>query len=121
MAGRSSQLDPEALAALRSRYVGVEGLPWTQTHPGIEQKVLFEDLERGIRTALIRWAPGSELPLHEHTDVEQTFVLEGSLVDHDGTCRAGDFVWRPAGSRHRAWTVEGCLLLGIFLKPNRFF
>jgi anti-sigma factor ChrR (cupin superfamily) len=111
----------DVLAALRSRYVGVDALPWTQTHPGIEQKVLFEDPERGMRTALIRWAPGAELPLHEHTDVEQTYVLEGSLVDGEGTCHAGDFVWRPAGSRHRAWTVEGCLLFAVFLKPNRFF
>ena len=109
------------LAELRSRYVGVEELPWVQTHPGIEQKILFEDRERGMRTALIRWAPGAELPLHEHTDVEQTFVLEGALVDHEGACNAGDFVWRPAGSRHRAWAPNGCLLLALFLKPNRFF
>ena len=106
---------------LYSRYVDVDALPWVGSgFEGIEQKVLFEDRERGLRTVLIRWAPGAELPLHEHADVEQTFVLEGSLVDHEGECTAGDFVWRPAGSRHRAWSPQGCLLLAVFLKPNAF-
>ena len=41
--------------------------------------------------------------------------------DHDGVCRAGNYVWRRAGSRHDAWTDEGCLVLAFFLKPNTFF
>ena len=109
------------LLALYSRYVDVEALPWAPAaFAGIEQKVLFEDPARGVRTLLMRWAAGAELPMHEHTDVEQTFVLEGSLADHEGECKAGGFVWRPAGSRHRAWSPQGCLLLAIFLKPNTF-
>jgi anti-sigma factor ChrR (cupin superfamily) len=82
--------------------------------------VLLEDKERGLTTALSRWAPGASLPLHEHLDIEQTFVLEGSLCDDEGECRAGQYVWRPAGSRHRAWSPNGCLLLAIFLKNNVF-
>ena len=50
------------------------------------------------------------------------YVLEGSLVCGEGVCRAGEFVWRPAGSRHEAWGgPEGNLLLAIFQLPNRFF
>jgi hypothetical protein len=49
-------------------------------------------------------------------------VLEGSLVCGEGVCRAGDYVWRPAGSRHEAWAgPEGGLMLGMFQIPNRFF
>jgi anti-sigma factor ChrR (cupin superfamily) len=105
---------------MSSHYLDVANLPWTAVRPGIEQKILFEDRERGLCTALFRWAPGAELPEHEHVDIEQTYVLEGSLADHEGVCRAGDYVWRPAGSRHRAWSTDGCLLLAVFLKPNRF-
>ena len=47
-------------------------------------------------------------------------MLEGSLVDEDGTCTAGNFVWRRAGSVHSAWSPEGCLVLGIFEAPNEF-
>lgn len=105
--------------ALSSHYLDVEGLPWVDGGaPGIQQKYLFEDKETGKRTALIRWAPGAKLPLHRHLDVEQTYVLEGSLCDDEGECKAGQYVWRPAGSEHRAWSPNGCLLFAVFLKPN---
>jgi anti-sigma factor ChrR (cupin superfamily) len=74
-----------------------------------------------MSTVLMRWAPGARLPHHEHVAIEQTFVLEGSFADHMGVCRAGNYVWRRAGSRHDAWTDEGCLMLAFFLKPNTFF
>lgn len=109
------------LAPLASRYVDVAGLPWTSTkYPGIEIKVLMEDRQSGLLTALFRWAPGSRLPFHEHVEIEQTFVLEGSVEDGEGVARAGDFVWRPAGSRHEARSPEGALILAFFLRPNRF-
>ena len=111
----------EKLPPLSSRYVDVDSLPWSQgASEGIEWKILMEDPKRGLKTALIRWAPGASLALHEHIDIEQSFVLEGSLCDEEGECAAGQYVWRPAGSRHRAWSPKGCLLLAVFLKPNKF-
>ena len=62
-----------------------------------------------------------EEEVHEHVEIEQSYVISGSFADHDGVCRAGEYVWRRAGSRHAAWTDEGCLVLAIFLKPNKFF
>ena len=91
----------EGLAALASRYVDVASLPWTPTRfKGVDMKVLMEDKETGLSTALVRFAPGATLPDHEHVDLEQSFVLEGSLEDHEGVATAGNYVWRPAGSRH---------------------
>ena len=111
-----------SLAALSSRYVKVDALPWEPSKfPGIEWKVLMHDEQRGLMTALLRLQPGARLPLHEHVDIEQTFMLEGTLRDHEGECRAGDFVWRPAGSRHVAEAPDGALMLAIFQRPNRFF
>jgi anti-sigma factor ChrR (cupin superfamily) len=77
-------------------------------------------------TSLTRMAPGAMLPDHEHVKIEQTYVLEGSLVDRSGPdegieCKAGQFIWRPAGSRHSAWSPNGGLFLGFFQVPNRFF
>ena len=107
---------------LSSRYVKVNDLPWVPSKfPGIEWKVLMHDEARGLMTALLRWAPGAKLPLHEHVDIEQTFMLEGTLRDHEGECHAGDFVWRPAGSRHVAESPEGAVMLAIFQRPNTFF
>lgn len=112
----------EGLAALSSRYVDVESLPWAPTRfPGVEVKVLMENKDTGLTTALTRLAPGAVLPDHEHTDIEQSFVLEGSLEDDEGAVTAGNYVWRPAGSRHTARAPKGALVLSFFLKPNRFF
>jgi anti-sigma factor ChrR (cupin superfamily) len=105
-----------------SRFVDVAQLPWQPSRfPGVETKTLFIDKETGSVTALIKMAPGARLPDHEHPLAEQSLVLEGELVDDDGRCGAGNFVWRPAGSRHQAWSPGGCLVLGIFQVPNKFF
>lgn len=113
-----SQLPPMA-----SRFVEVAKLPWTKTpHAGVETKPLLVERETGLMTMLVRMAPGARLPDHEHVLIEQTYVLEGSLVCGEGECMAGDFVWRPAGSRHEAWAgAQGGLMLAMFQAPNKFF
>ena len=106
-----------------SRFVAVDELPWEQSRfPGIETKTLFIDQATGSVTALIRMAPGARLPDHEHPLSEQSYVIDGVLVDDDGSCAAGDFVWRPAGSRHEAWAgPQGGTFLAMFQIPNKFF
>ena len=108
-------------ASPRSVFLDVPNMPWEKSKfPGIETKTLYAD-ESGMCTLLLRLAPGAEVPLHEHTAVEQTYVLEGHFVDEEGECLPGQFVWRPAGNTHIAWAgPEGALILGIFLKPNHF-
>jgi anti-sigma factor ChrR (cupin superfamily) len=113
--------DESGLKPLASRYVKMDALPWRPSKfPGIDIKVLMEDKDTGLMTSLTRMAPGAVLPLHEHTGIEQTYVLEGRLVDEEGEVKAGEYVWRPAGSVHIATAPEGALLLGMFLRPNRF-
>jgi anti-sigma factor ChrR (cupin superfamily) len=112
----------ETLTDLASRYVNVASLPWVPTRfKGVDLKVLMEDKETGLLTALTRFAPGAKLPDHEHVELEQSYVLEGSLADDEGVATAGNYVWRPAGSRHDAWSPDGCIVLSFFLKPNKFF
>jgi anti-sigma factor ChrR (cupin superfamily) len=111
----------DRLGALASRYVEVKDLPWKPTPcKGIDMKILLEDPDTGLLTALFRWQPGAELALHEHVEVEQTFVIEGSLVDEEGEVSAGNYVWRPKGNRHTARSPNGALVLSMFLKPNKF-
>ena len=109
--------------SLASRFVAVERLPWEKTaFPGVETKTLLFERNTGLLTMLLRMAPGARLLDHEHVLIEQTYVLEGSLECGEGVCRAGEFVWRPAGSRHEAWAgAEGGLMLAMFQIPNRFF
>ena len=110
------------LPPLASRFVDVAALPWEKTRfAGVEAKTLLVDRETGIVTSLMKFAPGARLPDHEHMLIEQTYVLEGTLVCGEGECKAGDYVWRPAGSRHEAWAgPEGGLMLAMFQIPNKF-
>ena len=113
--------EQDSLAPHESRFVDVAQLPWKPTPcDGIDMRILFQDDDRGLLTALFRWAPGSSLPLHEHVDIEQTYVLEGSIIDDEGEVTAGNFVWRPSGSCHTATSPNGALVLATFLKPNIF-
>jgi len=59
---------------------------------GLEMKVLYENKHTGLFTGLFRLAPGAIIPLHEHTDIEQTFVLNGTFQEEDGVAQAGDFI-----------------------------
>lgn len=112
---------------LRSHHLRPETMPWQKTRfPGCEMKPLMVDPKSGLATLLFKMAPGAELPDHEHVLIEQTYVLEGSLMDKEGPDAGievgpGEFVWRPAGSRHSAWAPKGGTFIAIFQIPNKFF
>jgi anti-sigma factor ChrR (cupin superfamily) len=114
-------------ASAHSHLVRPADMEWQKTRfPGCEAKTLYFDRKTGMVTALMRFAPGAVLPDHEHVNVEQTYVLEGKLVDKEGPAAGlvagpGEFVWREAGSRHVAWCPEGGLMLAIFQVPNKFY
>jgi anti-sigma factor ChrR (cupin superfamily) len=118
---------PKTKPETHARVVRPANMEWQQTRfPGCEIKTLLFDPESGLVTALTRFAPGAVLPDHEHVKIEQTYVIEGRLVDTEGpdTCLAvgpGEFVWRPAGSRHVACAPEGGLMLAMFQIPNKFY
>jgi anti-sigma factor ChrR (cupin superfamily) len=106
------------LAALASRFIDTESVPWIETSPGNKMKVIYHDPATGMLTILSKLSPGSGIPAHLHEDLEQTYVLEGSLVDDEGECTAGNFVIRAKGSRHAPTAPHGCTMLVFFLKPT---
>lgn len=111
----------------QSHVARANDMPWQPIrYPGCFIKPLFVDREKGLLTVLLKMEPGATLPDHEHALVEQTYMLEGRLVDKEGpeaglSVGPGEFVARPAGSRHSAWTPEGGLMVAIFQVPNKFF
>jgi anti-sigma factor ChrR (cupin superfamily) len=117
----------ESHADAHSHLVRPATMEWQKTRfPGCEAKTLLFDEKTGLATALMRLAPGAVLPDHEHVQIEQTYMLEGRLVDKEGPVQGlaagpGEFVWREAGSRHVAWCPEGGLMLAMFQVPNKFY
>lgn len=105
-----------------SFYIDPESMDWQPSQfEKISMKVLYRNDEEGEMTVLLKWEPGAVLPFHRHPEIEQSFVLQGSFYDHDGICRAGQYVWRKPGSLHETHSDEGCILLAVYRKPNVFF
>ncbi len=83
-------------------------------------KILYEDRDKGEMTCLAKLDPGAKLPIHMHPEIEQAFILQGSMSDHDGTVRAGEYIWRRGGSIHENVSDEGAIVLAVYRKPNIF-
>jgi quercetin dioxygenase-like cupin family protein len=104
-----------------SVYVKPQDLEWTPIQiEKVSIKVLYEDKDLGESTVLLKLEPGAVIPFHRHPELEQAFVLEGSMYDHDGICRKGEYVWRKADSFHENRTDEGAVILAVYREQNVF-
>jgi quercetin dioxygenase-like cupin family protein len=69
---------------------------------------------------LLRFGPGARSLPHVHTALEEFLVLEGELVDSDGTVfKPGDFIRYLPGSQHFSASPRGCVILVFLHGPNR--
>ncbi|MGO9833691.1 MAG: cupin domain-containing protein [Polyangiaceae bacterium] len=74
--------------------------------PGVGRILGFMHFEPGPRLApahcgLVRMKDGARVPLHRHVEREVTLVLEGGVVDGDGTRYGpGQALEMPPGSAH---------------------
>ena len=59
---------------------------------------------------------GAFSPPHAHDELEQIYVLEGSLYDQHVNYQAGEFIVRAPGSMHSAGSETGALVL-LFYSP----
>jgi hypothetical protein len=78
---------------------------------------LVGPLESGQVTSVVRYAPESSFPAHDHPDGEEILVLEGVFSDEHGDWPAGTFLLNPDGFRHAPFSKPGCVL---FVKLRQF-
>src|SRR5260370_40696661 len=89
-----------------SHLVRPDSMEWQKTRfPGCEAKTLLVDRATGLMTALMRVAPGAVLPDHEHGNIEQSYALQGRLVDKESPANAieaktGEFISPKPRRRH---------------------
>jgi mannose-6-phosphate isomerase-like protein (cupin superfamily) len=68
---------------------------------------------------VIRMDPGATTVPHEHKKLEEFLILEGELIESDGTVlTAGDFVSYAPGTSHNSRTDTGCLFIGLDRTPE---
>jgi quercetin dioxygenase-like cupin family protein len=91
-----------------------------KTIAGMTWLPLSYDGTQRAGTFLLRMAPGARSLPHEHPHGEEFLMLEGELVDNDGTVfRTGDYVGFAPGSRHFSVAPGGCLIAVFMRGPNR--
>jgi anti-sigma factor ChrR (cupin superfamily) len=98
--------------------------------PGGWEEVHFGPFREGVEiarlldgppdVALLRYAPGASVPAHLHRGLETILVLQGSQSDERGTYGAGSLVLNPAGTSHRVWSDQGCVVLIQWTLPVEF-
>jgi len=100
--------------------------PWSTpvgAGPGVEELVLADDLERGCRTALVRWAPGTDTSAQgvaRHDFWEEVYLVEGALHDLTlgRTFTAGMYACRPPGMPHGPWTSPDGVTMLVITYPE---
>jgi anti-sigma factor ChrR (cupin superfamily) len=97
----------------------VSALPFRPLRAGVEIHVLHETPE-GARAAVLRYAPGAEVPPHRHDGHEYIYVLQGAQADERGNYGAGSFVINEPGSIHRVTSPDGCVVLILWQRPVVF-
>lgn len=93
---------------------------WRPLREGVDVLYLSGDRERGPSVALLRYAAGACVPEHEHPGFEVIYVLAGAQSDERASYSAGALVVNRAGSRHRVWSDEGCLVLIVWERAVEF-
>ena len=89
-----------------------------QWHPspqaGVERVMLDRvGAEVARATSIVRYAPQSSFPRHQHPGGEEILVLSGTFSDETQDYPAGWYLRNPPGSAHRPSSAEGAV---IFVK-----
>lgn len=95
-------------------------IPWQPFSPGVEVFPLCTGDNGDLKAALMRNAPGAEVPEHVHQGYEFILVLAGAESDARATYKAGDFIANPPGSRHAVRTEQGNTVLIVWTAPIQF-
>ncbi|MCK5831363.1 MAG: cupin domain-containing protein [Methylococcales bacterium] len=117
---KASELKSRVMARIRGKKefdlmtIRAEDGEWITLLPGIEKKILSNYEEGKLQSYLLRMAPGSSLPSHDHIVDEESIMLEGEATICDIHLSAGDYHFAPKGSKHgEVFSQNGCL---VFVK-----
>ncbi len=92
-------------------------MPWQPMGEGIAMKSL--GMAGGRMIATFQFQPGYEGGVHEHTDAEFSYILEGSLISQGVLMTAGHAYAAEPGTTHDDFRTEtGCTLVSVFPVPG---
>ena len=63
---------------------------------------------------IVQFEPESFSSLHKHKGYEESYVIDGELIDDDGKVfKKGDYIKFEKGTKHSSYSKTGCTLLVI--------
>ncbi len=102
-----------------SALVAPSGWDWVDSPQAGVRRVMLDRVgdEVAVATSLVRYAPESRFPRHDHARGEEFIVLEGEFADEHGRYPPGTYVRNPPGTHHAPFSDPGCL---IWVKLRQF-
>jgi quercetin dioxygenase-like cupin family protein len=96
-----------------------ENWEWVDSPQAGVRRVMLDRVgdEVAVATSLVRYAPDSRFPDHDHARGEEFIVLEGEFADEHGRYPPGTYVRNPPGTHHAPFSDPGCL---IWVKLRQF-
>lgn len=88
---------------------------------GVQQAILWGNPEKGAHGTLIKFAAGTEVPLHSHTADDRGVVVSGTLViglegQAPKELGSGSYLFSPGGVKHTTKCKSGadCVFFAQF-------
>ena len=97
----------------------IDSYDWQPFREGVEMAKIYGK-DEGPSAALLRYASGAIIPMHQHPGFEHILVLSGSQTDGHNVFGKGTLVVSKPGSRHRIVSETGCIVLAIWHSPVVF-
>src|SRR5690625_3089025 len=88
---------------------------WVASPQSGVERVMLDRVggEKARATSIVRYAPDSYFPHHQHPGGEEILVLTGTFSDESGHYPAGWYLRNPPGSGHQPYSCVGAV---IFVK-----
>tara|TARA_B100001093_G_C26697627_1_gene957600 strand:+ start:130 stop:480 length:351 start_codon:yes stop_codon:yes gene_type:complete len=81
-------------------------------------KISFDE-KTNFGTYISKLDPGTKTVPHTHSGNEEFLILEGELIDSDGTIfKKGDFISYQPNSSHSSFSEKGCVILTFMRGQN---
>ena len=105
--------------------VDTTAVPWEERFiervgRSLFRKNLIEDPDTSMEVRLVRYPAGFMNPVHTHPCAHGMFVLEGTLVTHEGRYGPGHFVWFPEGPAMEHGATAEVDVTVLFITNKRF-
>ncbi len=110
--------DPSLPPIIQSLIPERNQIKWHRVSPSLKQANLNTGQSK-YEVCLHKISKGGKVAHHDHRGMEATLVLKGAFSDENGTYKAGDFILRYPGEKHRPCATQNqdCLCLSVTEAP----